>query len=76
MCRNDLCRLFNLLIGGVQSAVSDIFAYRTGEQMRILQDVSQAAVQPKLRALAVVLSVDQHLSLCRFKEAAGNVDKR
>ncbi len=41
-----------------------------------LQYVADVAVQPQLRTLSGILTVDQDPPRCRFKEAADQIDQR
>ena len=41
----DFCRFDDLLIGGVQSSVTDIFPHSAGEKMRILQNHGNIGTQ-------------------------------
>ena len=44
--------------------------------MRVLQDISQMAVEPELASLAVIPPINQNPPPCRLKKPAGKVDQR
>ena len=66
-------RRFNLLIGGIQTAIPEVFPDRSGKQVGRLQHISNAAVQPQHTALPVVLSINENSAACGLKKAAGQI---
>ena len=43
--------------------------------MRILQNISQSAMQPKLASFSIIFSINQDSSASRLKESAGKIDQ-
>ena len=73
---DGLRRRDNLLVRRVKTAIADVLHHGAGKQVRALQHITDAAVQPQLAALAVILAVDQHLSGRRLKEPAREIHQR
>ena len=48
VCVGQLGRRLTLLVGGLQVAVADVFQYRAGKQVGILEDDAQGAAQVRL----------------------------
>ena len=81
LCRNEvrrhrLRRRLDLLVRRVQPAVPYVLTQRARKQVRALQHVADARVQPQLAPLPVVHAVYQYLPGRRLEKAAGQVHKR
>ena len=66
----------HLFVGGFRLAVSDIFSYRSREQMGALQNITKVGMEPLLAALPIVDTVDQDAATGRLEESAGQIDQR
>ena len=73
---HKLRRAYDVRVARVRFAETDVVQYRAGKQMRRLQDVAEARLEPELRAIPVIGSVDADFTLRRFIKAAEQIDDR
>ncbi len=73
---NRLSRGDYFVVGCVEPPVTYIILYRAGKQMRALQYIAKARLQPYLRTLAVVHTVYQYLPGSRLVEPANKINNR
>lgn len=66
--------MLDFFIRGIESAVADVFANRSTEQVRALQDDAEVRLIPCESAVAQIVAVDEDVSARGFVEARGEVD--
>lgn len=74
--RDDAEGFVYLLIRRIGLSVTEVVPDGSREEMRRLKHIPDVRVQPELRTLPCIPSVDENASLRRLKEPADKVDKR